>query len=113
MTGRRPDAREPSRLAIVPSDASDEDLQRFADFLNGEGEFADFVPKDDAVRSEITVRVGENMCVEAGAGTGKTTVLVDRIVRIIESGHAKAHELAVITFTEKAAAELAGRVRQN
>jgi ATP-dependent exoDNAse (exonuclease V) beta subunit len=112
VTRARQDATQPSRFAILPKDATDEDFQRFADFLNGEGEFAGFVPKDAAVRSEITVRVGDNMCVEAGAGTGKTTVLVDRIVRIIESGHAKAHELAVITFTEKAAAELAGRVRQ-
>ena len=74
------DAKQPSRFALLPKDPTDEDFQRFADFLNGEGEFADFVPKDDAVRNEITVRVGENMCVEAGAGTGKTTVLVDRIV---------------------------------
>jgi ATP-dependent exoDNAse (exonuclease V) beta subunit len=71
-----------------------------------------FVPADQGERNAIHERVGENMCVEAGAGTGKTTVLVDRIVNIIRSGHAEARELAVITFTEKAAAELAGRVRE-
>jgi ATP-dependent helicase/nuclease subunit A len=52
------------------------------------------------------------MCVEAGAGTGKTSVLVDRIVHVLASGHAKVQNVAVITFTEKAAAELSARVRQ-
>jgi len=73
---------------------------------------ATFTPADQAVRDAIASDVGVNMIVEAGAGTGKTTVLVDRIVRIIASGHAAVHELAVITFTEKAAAELSARVRQ-
>ena len=36
--------------------------------------------RDADVREAIRTRVDENMCVEAGAGTGKTTVLVDRIV---------------------------------
>jgi ATP-dependent helicase/nuclease subunit A len=52
------------------------------------------------------------MCVEAGAGTGKTTVLVDRIVEILRTGYAPVERVAVITFTEKAAAELASRVRR-
>ena len=45
-------------------------------------------------------------------GTGKTTVLVDRIVEVLRTGHATVDEIAVITFTEAAAAELAARVRQ-
>src|SRR5207247_2252277 len=56
--------------------------------------------------------LASNLCVEAGAGTGKTTVLVDRIVAILSRGFAKIDEIAVITFTEKAAAELAARVRE-
>ncbi len=72
----------------------------------------ELVPIDQEERLAIRDRVDENMCVEAGAGTGKTTVMVERIVNIIATGRAKARELAVITFTEKAAAELAGRVRQ-
>ena len=62
--------------------------------------------------NEIRTLVDENMCVEAGAGTGKTTVLVERIVEILRTGHAQVEQLAVITFTEKAAAELASRVRR-
>jgi ATP-dependent exoDNAse (exonuclease V) beta subunit len=71
-----------------------------------------FTPADSEVREAIRKGIGENMCVEASAGTGKTTVLVDRIVEIVRSGHARIDQLAVITFTEKAAAELASRVRE-
>jgi ATP-dependent helicase/nuclease subunit A len=67
---------------------------------------------DQDVRENIRRNLGVNLCVEAGAGTGKTTVLVDRIVEILRSGHATVDRLAVITFTEKAAAELAARVRE-
>jgi ATP-dependent helicase/nuclease subunit A len=69
-------------------------------------------PGDQRERDRIRDDVHVNMCVEAGAGTGKTTVLVDRIVNILASGHSDVQHLAVITFTEKAAAELASRVRQ-
>ncbi len=71
-----------------------------------------FAPQDEDVRNEIRTCVDVNMCVEAGAGTGKTTVLVDRIVHILKSGSTTVDHLAVITFTEKAAAELAARVRR-
>ncbi|MFI5178359.1 MAG: UvrD-helicase domain-containing protein, partial [Vicinamibacterales bacterium] len=71
-----------------------------------------FVPSDEKVRDEIRTQLDANICVEAGAGTGKTTVLVDRIVEILRTGHALVEQVAVITFTEKAAAELASRVRR-
>ena len=53
-----------------------------------------------------------NMCVEAGAGTGKTTSLVDRIVELLATATTDADHIGVITFTEKAAAELSSRVRE-
>jgi ATP-dependent helicase/nuclease subunit A len=71
-----------------------------------------FTPIDQAERERIRTDLGANLCVEAGAGTGKTTVLVDRIVEVLRSGHATVDEIAVITFTEAAAAELSARVRQ-
>ena len=40
-------------------------------------------PVDQKVRDEIKDKLGVNMCVEAGAGTGKTTSLVDRIVELL------------------------------
>src|SRR5262249_27498117 len=52
------------------------------------------------------------MLVLAGAGTGKTTVLVERIAWLIEQGHARPHEILAITFTDNAAAELKARVER-
>ena len=49
--------------------------------------------------------------VEAGAGTGKTTLLIRRLLHIILQGAAQLSEIAAITFTEKAAAELKARLR--
>ena len=52
------------------------------------------------------------MLVLAGAGTGKTTVLVERIAWLIEQGHAKSDEILAITFTDNAAYELKARVEK-
>ena len=52
------------------------------------------------------------MLVLAGAGTGKTTVLVERIAWLIEQGHAKPEEILAITFTDNAADELKTRVEK-
>ncbi len=52
-----------------------------------------------------------NYWVEAGAGTGKTTLLIRRLLHIIVQGAARLEEVAAITFTEKAAAELKARLR--
>jgi ATP-dependent helicase/nuclease subunit A len=48
--------------------------------------------------------------VEAGAGTGKTTVLVNRLLALLRSGVSISRVVA-ITFTEKAAGELKIRLR--
>src|SRR5205085_62913 len=67
---------------------------------------------DDAARRAIRDDLGRNLFVEAGAGTGKTTVLVDRVVNLFAQGVlAEPGELVAITFTEAAAAELRDRIR--
>ncbi len=48
----------------------------------------------------------------AGAGTGKTTVLTRRIAHLIATRRARPEEILALTFTERAAAEMAERVDQ-
>ena len=69
-------------------------------------------PSDQKARDAIVERLDENMVVEAGAGTGKTTSLVGRIVTLITTGRASVSGIAAITFTEAAAAELRERIRE-
>jgi len=52
-----------------------------------------------------------NVVIDAGAGTGKTTAIVERIVRLVQGGM-KLSRIAAITFTRRAAGELKLRVRQ-
>ncbi len=52
------------------------------------------------------------LMVRAGAGTGKTTVLVERFVRAVVEDGAGVEQMLAITFTEKAAAEMRARVRR-
>jgi ATP-dependent helicase/nuclease subunit A len=63
-------------------------------------------------RRLIAEALDETLVVEAAAGTGKTTELVCRIVRLIESGRATIPEIVAVTFSEKAAGELKLRLRE-
>jgi len=67
---------------------------------------------DHADRDRVCRQTGTTMFVEAGAGTGKTTALVDRMLELVTGpGAATISSIATITFTDKAAAELRNRVR--
>ena len=68
-------------------------------------------PIDQAIRDELTRDLDTSFFVEAGAGTGKTRILVDRVLEVLRRGCALADQIIVITFTEKAAGELRGRIR--
>lgn len=46
----------------------------------------------------------------AGAGTGKTTVITERVVHLVKKGRAKTSEILTLTFTEKASQEMQERV---
>ena len=46
----------------------------------------------------------------AGAGTGKTSVLIHRIARLVQQGHAKPEEVLALTYTVAAAGEMRDRV---
>ncbi len=67
---------------------------------------------DAAVRERIREALGESQLVEAAAGTGKTTVLVERLVAILEQGRGTVDGLAAVTFSRKAAGELKLRLRE-
>jgi DNA helicase II / ATP-dependent DNA helicase PcrA len=51
-----------------------------------------------------------DLLIIAGAGTGKTAVLTQRIINIMKQGWAKPSEILALTFTEKAAQEMQDRV---
>jgi ATP-dependent exoDNAse (exonuclease V) beta subunit len=67
---------------------------------------------DQHDRDLISTALDDTLIVEAAAGTGKTTELVHRIVRVIETGRAEVTEIVSVTFTEKAAGELKLRLRE-
>lgn len=54
--------------------------------------------------------VDKSLAIIAGAGSGKTAVLIERIKNIVTSGKASLGEIVAITFTEKAAGELLYRL---
>ncbi|MBV9952910.1 MAG: UvrD-helicase domain-containing protein, partial [Acidimicrobiia bacterium] len=67
---------------------------------------------DEAARELVRSDLASTLFVEAGAGSGKTTALVDRVVELVGRGEAELKSIAAITFTEKAGAELRDRLRQ-
>ena len=70
------------------------------------------LPDADA-RKTILKEFGTTMLVEAAAGTGKTTSMVGRLIGMLATGHCRAGEVAAMTFTRKAAAEMRERFRRD
>ncbi|MEM9192336.1 MAG: UvrD-helicase domain-containing protein [Myxococcota bacterium] len=66
---------------------------------------------DHAARERIWRDLNATLVVEAAAGTGKTTALVQRMVEVLRSGVAGLEQLVAVTFTEKAAGEMKLRLR--
>lgn len=66
-------------------------------------------PPDQTARLRIREDLERNFLVEAGAGSGKTTSLVDRMVALVRNRACKVEEIAAVTFTRMAAAELRQR----
>lgn len=72
---------------------------------------ASLLQTDAEARRRILEELDTTFLVEAGAGSGKTTSIVGRMIAVIKEGKAEARHIAAITFTNKAAAELMGRFR--
>lgn len=56
------------------------------------------------------LNIEKHVCVTAGAGSGKTAVLVERYLNILRNGKVSPEKIVAITFTEKAASEMKGRI---
>jgi ATP-dependent helicase/nuclease subunit A len=67
------------------------------------------IPVDQADRDRIVRDLDTNLLVEAGAGSGKTKSLVDRVLAHVDRG-TPLERIAAVTFTRKAAAELRERI---
>jgi ATP-dependent exoDNAse (exonuclease V) beta subunit len=67
--------------------------------------------QDSTARHRIRTSLDESLIVEAAAGTGKTTELVQRIVAVLRTGRTTVDKIVAVTFTRKAAGELRLRLR--
>ena len=66
---------------------------------------------DAEARARIESSLDETLVVEAAAGTGKTTMLVARILALLTTGKTTLGRVVAVTFTEKAAGEMKLRLR--
>ena len=72
-----------------------------------------WLPPDQHARDLIVSALDRNLLVEAGAGSGKTTAMVQRLVALITTGQATVDQIVAVTFTRKAAAELRERFQES
>lgn len=68
-------------------------------------------PHDQAIRDRAIRQPGDRLLVEAGAGTGKTTLLVERAVFALLEEGLELDQMVLITFMDKAADEISVRLR--
>ena len=67
-------------------------------------------------QQKAVTTIDKNVSVNAGAGSGKTKVLVERYIYLLENGEfqegKEVESIVAITFTKKASQEMKGRIRQ-
>ena len=71
-----------------------------------------YEPADSEARRAIQNDLDDTLVIEAAAGTGKTTELINRMLAVLSTSGATMKEIVAVTFTEKAAGELKLRLRQ-
>ncbi len=67
--------------------------------------------QDEATQRAVLTDFQTTFLLEAGAGTGKTQMLLQRLLALLRTRHSSLDRIAVITFTDKAATELRTRLR--
>ncbi|MGE7609645.1 UvrD-helicase domain-containing protein [Peribacillus frigoritolerans] len=76
-------------------------------------QFSNHFPKFNFEQYKIEhAPLEENIMVKAGAGTGKTTVMIDRILYLLKKGKVNPAEIVMITFTREAARNMYKQLRK-
>ncbi len=74
------------------------------------GDLSPLIENLNAAQKEAVTAPPQHRMVLAGAGSGKTRVLVHRVAWLIAAEHVSPHSILAVTFTNKAAAEMRGRL---
>ncbi len=88
------------------------DAPKTSETISAPDRGAQHPPADEEQRHRTRTERTKSLFVEAGAGTGKTRALVDRVEALVLEDGVAMETIAMITFTEKAATELRDRIRQ-
>lgn len=68
------------------------------------------LPNPNPEQEQVLAHLGGPIRIMAGAGTGKTFTLTERVVRLISDGAIQPHQILVLSFNNKSAAELGERI---